>query len=123
MLALYTEHCGRFSRLAFGSHTLPRRVAAEDVDDALVVYIELLWEEGEPKSWASYTLTGAQHFAPRLRRHIPAAWRLRAAWDRLELPARAPPLTLDAVQALASLSCEIGFERAGAGLMLAFYCF
>ena len=123
MLALYTEHCGRFCRLAFGTSSLPRRVAPEDVDDALVVYLEILWEEGEPKSWASYTLAGAQHFAPRLRRHLPAAWRLRAAWDRLELPARAPPLTLDAVQALAGLACEIGFERVGAGLMLAFHCF
>ena len=79
MLALYTEHCGRFARLAFGIDFILRHAAAEDVDDALSTYVEILWQEGEPKSWASCTLAGVQHFAPRLRRHIPAAWRLRGA--------------------------------------------
>ena len=119
---LYAQHCQRFTRWAFNTDHLPSDVGPEELDVLLGAYIETLWQEGEPKGWATFTLAGIQHFAPRFRRHLPGAWRLRSAWDRLELPQRAPPLTLDVVQALAGLACEIERPRVAAALMLGFHC-
>ena len=109
--AQYNAHAERFCYWAFNQATLPRRVDAVDVDDPLTEYVEMLWHEGDPKSHVAYLLAGVQHFMPRLRRHIPAAWRLKAAWDRLELPQRAASLTVDATRALAGLAAECGEQR------------
>eukprot|EP00959_Pyramimonas_sp_CCMP1952_P028597 599779-Pyramimonas_sp.AAC.1 len=55
-------------------------------------YLEKLWAEGEPKSYANDLVAGLQHFAPRLRRRLNGSWRLLGAWAKAELPARAPPV-------------------------------
>ncbi len=71
------------------------------LDDQFSEYLCWLWEEGESRSWASYALAGAQHFSPEIRKQIPGAWRLLAAWQKHEVPVRAPPLTWLIVQAMA----------------------
>ena len=62
------------------------------MDDQFCEYLCWFWEEGESRSWASYALAGAQHFSSEIRRQIPAAW-LLAAWQKHEVPIRAPPFT------------------------------
>ncbi len=53
----------------------------------------MLWDTGEPKTAAAYTLAAIHHFIPTLKRKLPRAWRLENIWDRLELPCQALPLS------------------------------
>ena len=108
---------------AFGTIVVGRITDYDELDDMLAACIQVLWEEGEPKHWAAYTLAAIQHYFPRARSRIPSGWRLKAAWDRIELPARALPLALDFVQAVAGAALEIGLPRFACGLMVAFHCF
>lgn len=58
-------------------------------------YLESLWDEGEPKSIATYTLASLHYFLPQLRRCLNRSWKLKATWDKLELPCQAIPLDID----------------------------
>jgi hypothetical protein len=39
-------------------------------------YVEVLWESGEAKSLANYTLAAIQHFKPQSKQHLPWSWKL-----------------------------------------------
>ena len=39
-------------------------------------YVEHLWEEGEPKGWASDVLSGLGHFIPSCKQFLTGGWRL-----------------------------------------------
>ncbi len=58
-------------------------------------YLENLWDSGDPKSIATYTLASLHYFIPQLRRALPRSWKLKATWDKLELPCQAIPLDVD----------------------------
>merc|ERR1712015_316672 len=76
----------------------PRRSDEESgdyVDARLADYFEYLWEDGEGLSVANYTLAAVVHFIPAMGSKLPAARRTIKGWRKLELPARATPLTLD----------------------------
>eukprot|EP00439_Symbiodinium_sp_Y106_P001984 s9449_g1.t1 len=73
---------------------------------AVSCFIEELWEDGDPKAYASDTLSGLGHFIPSVKPHLISSWRLHAAWGRSELPARAPPFTVALIYALAQLAFE-----------------
>eukprot|EP00438_Fugacium_kawagutii_P014672 Skav232093 [mRNA] locus=scaffold2353:79110:79919:+ [translate_table: standard] len=62
-------------------------------DDMVAEYVEHLWEEGEPKSSANYTLAAIQFFRPETKHHLPWSWKLVKVWNQLEVPQRATPLT------------------------------
>jgi integrase len=94
-----------------------------DLDELLSARVEAMWEEGDPKASASNLLAGMQHFFPPCRGHIPSAWRLLHAWNRAELPARAPPLTLEIVKGLAGLAILQQRLDVGVCLLMAFHCF
>ena len=64
----------------------PRTLRA--LDSLLSDYIELLWFEGDPKSWAANAISGIQHFTPSARHHLPGSWRLFGTWSRREMPTR-----------------------------------
>ena len=61
------------------------------LDTVTSEFIEMLWEEDEPLSYASDALSGLQFFMPGLRKHLPCSWRLIGAWKRAEIPDRASP--------------------------------
>eukprot|EP00438_Fugacium_kawagutii_P022997 Skav216830 [mRNA] locus=scaffold2314:115102:115962:+ [translate_table: standard] len=63
-------------------------------------YIEALWDQGEPKSLANYTLAAIQHFKPQSKHHLPWSWKLAKVWNSLELPQRATPLSPELLMAL-----------------------
>ncbi|CAE8717690.1 unnamed protein product, partial [Polarella glacialis] len=92
--------------------------------DALAsVYVEHLWEEGEPKCWAGDTLSGLGHFFPACKPCLNGSWRLHAAWGRAELPARAMPLTALIVYACAQLAFQWGWAGTAVLLCLGFHRF
>ena len=119
----YRFHLTHVWAWAFGTVVIGNIHDYDRLDDLLAEYIQVLWEEGEPKHWAAYTLAAIQHRFPRSRNRIPSGWRLKAAWDRIELPARAPPLTVLFLQALAGAAIEIGCPRFACGLLVAFHSF
>ena len=75
--------------------SLPKRKPG--IDLLLASYVEHLWEEGDPRSRAGDTISGLQHRIPSLKRSLFSSWRLFGAWQRAELPERAPPLTAELV--------------------------
>ena len=78
--------------------TLPKRVQA--MDAIVSDYLEFLWATGESKSTANNTLAALQDKEPGLKRRLAGSWRLLKAWSTAEVPRRAPPLTLLALDAM-----------------------
>ena len=63
-----------------------------DLDLCLCAFIEHVWEEGDPKSWALNAISAMAHFMPAVRGKTPGSSRLMKGWTKTELPERAPPL-------------------------------
>ena len=100
------RYSGCFDAFREFIHTLAIRrlgTKGEFVDLALVQYFEHLWQEGEGLAVGNYTLAGLLHFIPPLRTELTCARRILKGWQRLELPARAAPLTFDMTLAMCGL--------------------
>lgn len=69
--------------------------SSSEYDALLSEYLEVLWDSGEPKSVATYSVAALLFYLPQLRKQLPRSWKLKAIWDRLELPCQAVPLNLD----------------------------
>ena len=80
---------------------LPLPSQCDEVDRVASKYIEELWEEGDSRYPAQDTLSSLQHNEPQLKRKLLRSWRLIKAWQKHEIPARAPPLTPTALSVLA----------------------
>ena len=76
----------RWNRLQFPS-------CFEEADRLASVFIEELWEEGDSRHFAQDALCALQHFEPQLKRRLLQSWRLIKAWQKHEIPSRAPPFT------------------------------
>ena len=96
---------------------------SEFVDGGLVQYLEHLWQEGEGLAVANYTLAGILHFIPSLRTELSCSRRIIKGWQRLELPARATPLTLDMLLAMCGLFVIWGVPHAAYCLLVGFDLF
>ena len=91
--------------------------------DAIVSdYIDYLWSSGAGRAQACDTLAGLQDLQPDLRHHLPGSWRLLKTWSINEIPARAPPLPVHVVQAMAGWAFFKGHYSFGVSLLLGFYC-
>ena len=77
---------------------LPKR--AQALDSVVSDYLEFLWAAGESKSVANNTLAALQDKEPGLKRRLTGSWRLLKAWSTVEIPNRAPPMTLTVLDAL-----------------------
>ncbi|CAE7270082.1 unnamed protein product [Symbiodinium sp. CCMP2592] len=93
------------------------------LDREVSSFIEELWQDGDPKAYASDTLSGLGHFIPSVKPHLIASWRLHAAWGRSELPARAPPFTVALIYALAQMAFEAGWKDTAVLFLLGFHTF
>lgn len=93
-----------------------------ELDRQLQYFLCLLWAEGESKSFAAHTVCGLQHFL-NVRRTFPGSWRLYAAWDRAEVPCRAPPLPRDVVFGIAGWLVARGEVGAACLVLIGFNCF
>ena len=96
---------------------------ADRVDLSMVHYLEVLWQEGEGKTVAEYCYASTLHFAPILKGKIPCALRLLNGWRRLELPARAAPLSLDMLLCLCAVFLLWGFLDESLCLLIGFDLF
>ena len=109
-----------FNYLRLSEVQFPRNLYEYDM--VLCQYVEHVWQEGEPKGLVGDLLSGLGHFLPPLKRHMSGAWRLHAAWGKLELPCRAWPLTKRQVCGLAGLMVGWGFPDAAMCVLLGFHC-
>ena len=69
------------------------RAFPERIDERLSEYIENLWTDGEPKSYANYVVAAVQYFAPECKRKLTKSWKLVSTWNKIELPARVVPIS------------------------------
>eukprot|EP00435_Cladocopium_sp_Y103_P072274 s233_g39.t1 len=83
------------------SFTLPD---FEEFDEMVAEFIEMLWETGEPKTQANYTLAAIQHFRPQAKHHLPWSWKLVKVWNQVEMPNRATPMSPEIAIAFAGLA-------------------
>ena len=119
-LQRYTKALERFfSFLAWNK--LPLAASYEQLDNHLCQFVEHLWEEGDPRGYASDCLAGMQNRLPHVRRHIPGSWRLLKAWNQHELPARAPPLAPQHVNAISAFFLQRGFPSLALAVQVGFY--
>eukprot|EP00435_Cladocopium_sp_Y103_P015411 s1282_g3.t1 len=89
------------------------------VDSQAADYLDWLWEEGLSLSQAADCLCALQHFQPSCRKRLPSAWRLLKVWQLHELPARAPPLTLQILEVILGRMTQVSPEAA-LGLLVGF---
>jgi hypothetical protein len=109
-----------FEWLTLGSFMLPK--CPVGLDEKLGAFISDLWQEGEAKSVASNLLAGMQHYSPTLKRRLPISWRLISAWQKTELPCRAPPLTWELVKAFCGKALALLRPDVAAAMIIAFHC-
>ena len=120
-LERYKAAVNRFFKWTnYSIESLPSSPAALD---ALVGdFIEELWCQGDPRSYAADTLCGLQHFLSELKRQLPGSWRLLGAWQRAELPVRSPPMLWETVSALAGWALTQKQPIFAAGVLVAYQC-
>lgn len=70
--------------------------------------------------WKSYTVAAVQHYLPQLRKKLPRSWKLKAIWDKLELPCQAVPLRLDTLLGIMGYFCKKGYPEMACGCAIAF---
>ena len=118
----YADAFQRFCR--FHELRIDFQLPPPDVfDDMVGSYIEHLWEEGAPKSDASYVVAAVQFHRPQSKHHLPWSWRLTKAWNHLELPCRATPFSPDLALAMAGQAFQWKQPRMGWLLVLGFSLF
>jgi hypothetical protein len=93
------------------------------LDRDVCEFVEYLWEQGDPRSWASDCLSGLGHLIASCKPYLVGSWRLHAAWGRTELPVRDPPFTPVLLYGLAQLAAENGWTDIAVLLILGFHTF
>ena len=94
---------------------------ASQMDNLVSDYLEFLWASGEGKSVANNALAALQDHDPNLKKKLPGSWRLMKAWNTAEIPNRAPPLTLNLLNALCGWSVLQECPTFGLSLRVAFF--
>lgn len=102
---------------------LLEKVSVEhDLDEVLCQWVEKCWKIGEPLLTVGDGLSALHFYQPWTRRKIPHAWKLFRTWRRIEIPARAPPLTLQLVRSMAAFELTNGNLEMAVILLLSFHC-
>lgn len=73
-----------------------------ELDEDICSWIHRMWKKGEPLLTVGDALSALHFFQPYTKRQIPHSWKLFSVWRRIEVPARAPPLTQQLVRAMAA---------------------
>eukprot|EP00971_Amphidinium_carterae_P028249 556251-Amphidinium_carterae.1 len=94
-----------------------------DVLSALLCnYLQMLADQGQPRTWGIETLAGLQHLHPCLQGQLTLAWRWQRVWNHSQVSAMRIPLPLEMVLAMAVVAHCWHRPRVAACLMLAFHC-
>ena len=91
-----------------------------DVDRLASMYVEELWEDGDSRYLAQDVLSSLQHHEPQLKRRLLQSWRLIKAWQKHEIPSRAPPLTVSTLFVLAGW-LQKHLPEVALGVVVAYY--
>ena len=118
----YFLHVSRFLTFLM-SHGKPYPRTFLSLDSEVSLFIEELWEQGDPQGWASDCLSGLGHFICACKPHLIGSWHLHAAWSRSELPCRAPPFTPLVLYAVAQQAVANGWTDLAVLLILGFHTF
>ena len=115
----YHQHFHQFASFVGKSlHALKEDVS--QLAPLLSEYIESLWKDGEPKSYANYTIASVQFFIPEAKRQLVKSWRLVGTWNKIEVPVRATPIGPEILLGFAGLFYKWQWERAGHMLVVAY---
>ena len=95
-------------------------VTPQEYDMIVAEYLEVLWDSGDPKTSATYTLASLHYFIPQLRRQLPRSWKLKAIWDKLELPCQAVPLSLEVLFGFVGYFLKVHEDTMALGCLLGF---
>ena len=121
-LLRYTRACRDFLQFCLDTvGSFPR--SAGDTDTVLGRYFERLWQDGEPRGWAENARSALMHFLPALRRQLHGSQRLLMAWNKEELPERAPPFPARFVLAVAGAALARVSLRLSTLVLLGFHAF
>ena len=91
------------------------------LDPLVCEFLEHLWAKGSGRALASDTLAGLQDQDPKLKGHLPGAWRLLKTWSVNEVPNRAPPLPEHVLHAMVGWAFFHDNFSFGISLLLGYY--
>lgn len=94
----------------------------DDLDPAISDWVRDMWKKGEPLLLIGDGLSALHFFQPWTKRKLPHSWKLFGVWRKLEVPARAPPLTLRLVRSLCAYCVAHQQWELGVLLALGFHC-
>lgn len=92
----------------------------ESIDEAVSLYLEFIFSEGEPKGLASDTLASVQFFLPSASGKLRHSWKLVKTWQKIEPPTRLIPMSPFVVKAFAGACIRANLRREAACLLLCF---
>ena len=93
-----------------------------DLDDVICEWVEACWKTGEPLLTVGDGLSALHFYQPWTRRRLPHSWKLFRTWRRIEIPSRAPPLTLQLVRSMAAFELHNQNLEMATMLLLSFHC-
>ena len=115
----YHQHFHQFASYTGKSlSTLKEDVA--QLDPLLSEFIEYLWRDGEPKSYANYTIASVQFFIPESKRQLVKSWRLIGTWNKIEVPVRAVPIGPEILLGLTGIFYKWQWMRMGHMLVVGY---
>lgn len=91
------------------------------LDEEICAWIQKMWKKGEPLLTVGDALSALHFFQPYTKKQIPHSWKLFATWRRIEIPARAPPLTQQLVRSIAAYELSRDNLEMATCLVLAFH--
>lgn len=114
--------CRYYNALRKVLPTVEKAKHMDHLDSLLCDWIRLMWKTGEPLLTIGDSLSALHFFVPATKRRIPHSWKLFGVWRRVEVPSRAPPLTLRIVRSLAAFELSLGNLEMACCLTLGFQC-
>ena len=115
----YQQHFHQFASYV-GKTLSALKEDVSQLDPLLSEFIENLWKDGEPKSYANYTIASVQFFIPESKRQLVKSWRLIGTWNKIEIPVRAVPIGPDILLGLAGLFYRWQWPRMGHMLVVGY---
>ena len=115
----YQQHFHQFASYA-GKSLSALKEDVSQLDPLLSEFIENLWKDGEPKSYANYTIASVQFFIPESKRQLVKSWRLIGTWNKIEIPVRAVPIGPEILLGLAGLFYKWQWVRMGDMLVVGY---
>lgn len=93
-----------------------------DIDDVIAEWVEYCWRNGEPLLTVGDGLSALHFYQPWTRKRLFHSWKLFRTWRRVEIPSRAPPLTLQFVRSMAAFELANKNLEMAVILLLSFHC-